>query len=491
MRRLLLVCVSAVLPLFAQNQQKFNITGSVVNSATGEPVARALVDVAGLRSVMTGADGHFEVDGVSGTVYVTAKRPGFGSDGHAQQVTPDAATEPIVIKLVPKSRISGTVVDEDGNPVEGSVVQCLHQQIVNGRKEWQTVQGGNTDEAGHFQLEDLTPGSYLVHTNEKQLYMVQHQNSEPARYVYPATFYSGAPSREMAQTIDLAPGQDMKVDMSLHALRAARVSFVTVPRVANMIGTITAGDDFSIVRGSQREPSGEMTFGAVPPGSWKIVVREGRQEGLYGELAIEVASADLNNLKVPVNKLPDIPVLVSGATSPQVIVQLLLKGGQQVMHLSNADPNGQIIIRAVTPGTYRVVVQQYAAHACVTGITSGSVDLMREALVVSAGSSVPPIQVVDSSNCATLSVSANTEAYLIITSNLEGFNTQFPFRTNAQGTTIPDLAPGEYKIYAFDDVQDLEYANPEVMRNYKGQTVELEAGQKASVQLEVNQRASK
>ncbi len=54
--------------------------------------------------------------------------------------------------------------------------------------------------------------------------------------------------------------------------------------------------------------------------------------------------------------------------------------------------------------------------------------------------------------------------------------------------TMTGLHEGEYTIYAFDDISDLEYANPEVMRKYKSQTVQVHAGERVAVQAEVNRR---
>jgi hypothetical protein len=52
---------------------------------------------------------------------------------------------------------------------------------------------------------------------------------------------------------------------------------------------------------------------------------------------------------------------------------------------------------------------------------------------------------------------------------------------------IPQLAPGEYKVLAVYNPEDLEYDNPEAMRKYlsKARDVLLAPNQKAKVELEV------
>jgi hypothetical protein len=59
--------------------------------------------------------------------------------------------------------------------------------------------------------------------------------------------------------------------------------------------------------------------------------------------------------------------------------------------------------------------------------------------------------------------------------------------TNKAPFHIAQLAPGEYKILAVDNPDELEYANPEAVRRYlsKARDVSLAPNQKAKVELEV------
>jgi hypothetical protein len=117
---------------------------------------------------------------------------------------------------------------------------------------------------------------------------------------------------------------------------------------------------------------------------------------------------------------------------------------------------------------------------------------LQEELVVGGASSKPPIQIIKGNNCASLTITAKakTPASVIVTSNSKTFE-PFVFGASEQGYTMTGLHEGEYKIYALDDITDLEYANPDAMRNFKSQTVTLDAGQKLSVQMEVEERHPK
>jgi hypothetical protein len=57
----------------------------------------------------------------------------------------------------------------------------------------------------------------------------------------------------------------------------------------------------------------------------------------------------------------------------------------------------------------------------------------------------------------------------------------------ADGFTINSLAPGDYLVFAFDNAEGVEYANPDVLQNYISQAahVTLAPGQTARVKLDL------
>jgi len=479
----------------SDNQQRFNVSGTVVNSLTNEPIAKALVQ-ANEKMAMSDAAGHFEIDGVAGpNLMMTAHRPGFDMNNR-RDMKIAANLENVGLKLVPLSKISGRVVDGEGEPVEGAVVQCISQQIMNGRKQWQPRGSVSTDETGSYLIEDLSPGSYILTTREKQVYSTQPK-TEAARFVYPATYYSDAPSRDLAQRLTVAPGAEMRADITLKAIRGARVTMTTVPPSTNIETTIGEEDGVFGGNPARATKSGELVFPAVPPGSWTIVARgpfdaRGRQSNeppMYGEMQVNVGTADIDNLKLPLNKMADIPVTVSGVENPTVFLNLFSKAGRMTDG-TNQEPDGGLVIRGVSPGSYRVVARS-AGGNCVTSMMSGSADLLHDDLVVSAGASVPPIQVVMSSNCAQLTVKTSGDqatAVAIVTSENKEFEPLLTLPNAAAGGVVKGLTEGDYKVCAFDDISGLEYANPDALSGFKCQAVHLEAGQKATVQLEVNER---
>lgn len=500
MRVLLLVCVSLLLRAQSDTQQKFTVSGTVVNAMTNEPVRGALVTLSSNqpKTALSGSDGHFQIDGVTASSgQIMAQRPGFDQQNvRWQQIKIDSNTEGVTVKIMPLSKISGRIVDREGEPIEGVSVQCITQQIMNGRKQWQPRGGASSDEGGNFLIEDLSAGTYILRTQEKQLYFTAPQ-SEAARYIYPPTYYPDAATRDQAQHIDLVAGQDMKVDIALNSIRGARVTVRTVPPFSNVIASMSQDDDQFPSSQARAEKSGDLTFPAVAPGNWKMEARGpfdnrgSNDQPMYGQLEVQVGSTDIDNLKVPMGKMADIPVTVTGAQNPQVALQLLSRDGN-IAAGSNPEPNGQMLIRSVAPGTYRVIAPFTGNNNCIKSIISGSQDLLRDQLVVSSGSSVPPIQVVESNSCAQLTINTNSKenTWVLVASESGGFEPRL-LSGMGSGYTAEGLPEGDYKACAFDDITDLEYTNPEALREFKCQSVHLEAGQKSTTQVEVNARLAK
>ena len=93
------------------------VRGTVVNSVTGEPISRALVQIGGQYAMLTDHEGHFEFkEWPSRDIPTWAMKPGYFSPDRFNRFVPVAvdnvaasADTEIIVKLVPEAIISGTV----------------------------------------------------------------------------------------------------------------------------------------------------------------------------------------------------------------------------------------------------------------------------------------------------------------------------------------------------------------------------------------------
>src|ERR1700730_1432854 len=134
--------------------------GTVVNSTTDEPINAALVQLNGgrQRSVLTGADGKFQFDGLTnGYFQITAQKTGYFAAEQLQRsgVRPvifraEKEDAPVTIKLVPEGVISGRINGENGEPAENIPVQIVWERIENGKKMRDANRRVETDDKGEL-----------------------------------------------------------------------------------------------------------------------------------------------------------------------------------------------------------------------------------------------------------------------------------------------------------------------------------------------------
>ena len=87
-----------------------SLSGVVVNSITGQPISRALVQI-GEHAALTGHDGRFEFENVTeGAGAPTVSKPGYFPKDNG--VPPQ--NQPIVLELIPEAIVSGTITDANG-----------------------------------------------------------------------------------------------------------------------------------------------------------------------------------------------------------------------------------------------------------------------------------------------------------------------------------------------------------------------------------------
>ena len=491
-------------PNQAVSKNHYKITGTVVNSVTGEPIVRAAVRVNGpmLPQVFTDGSGRFEMNDVpEGQMVITAQRPGFLNSeviGHQlQTVTVGTTMPPIQIKLIPQGMIKGRVTNGESEPIEGLGVQVMFQQIADGRKDWAPRGNAQTDENGEYQIEDLPPGQYLLSTSIQVLapFAAVAENG-PINDTYPPQYFPNAPEQNSAQPIHVQAGGTVEADFRLSPVRSYSVSgVVSGPENINLFCQDASGNSLGFGQVDHR--TGKFKLLHVPPGAFSLTFQaQGGQEenhGIYfAEQTITIGSSDIDGLRISMQPLSDVPVRFPDSTGG-VPVQLQLIPRQkrelfQRFYLAN-QPSQMPAFQGVPPGSYKLIVHN-SGNTCVNTISQGSTDLLREDLTVMGGSTrTEPIEVTLRNDCATLSgtVKTNSPGYagtVLVVPSAAGMETRVAPAFNGN-FAVPGLAPGDYRVYAFTDVSNLEYANPEALREFSGQQITLGPNAKTTMQLDL------
>ncbi len=165
------------------------------------------------------------------------------------------------------------------------------------------------------------------------------------------------------------------------------------------------------------------------------------------------------------------------------------------VHSNWQPPAGNpLILRGLQPGKYQVHATPgmggYSSY--VSSLRCGFTDLLHEELMVPESGQLPPIEVVlrDDLSMLQLRVNAEKNSYGNIAIIPDGYPTGEPVRNMnvmADQTTSASLAPGNYKIFAFADSEDVDPNDPEELSRYekKATSVTLLPGKTTSLVLEL------
>ncbi|HXP42553.1 MAG TPA: carboxypeptidase-like regulatory domain-containing protein, partial [Candidatus Acidoferrales bacterium] len=71
----------------------------------------------------------------------------------------------ITLKLIPEAILSGKVIDQNGQPLQGLRVLLKTLQVHDGLRRWQQVQSRTTSVDGEFRFAELRAGKYSLATD--------------------------------------------------------------------------------------------------------------------------------------------------------------------------------------------------------------------------------------------------------------------------------------------------------------------------------------
>ena len=211
-----------------------SVSGRVVG-ADGLPIARALVHVhrpyiAG-QQAETDQSGRYRIDGlVAGEYTIAVRKYGFESRQYGQEsgtavgrlvtLEEGQSVNALDVTLLRPGAISGTIVDEFGEPVQDVMVGAVQLQPNPGGARGTRVIGrssSRTDDRGQYRLSGLAPGAYFV--------QAAVEGDLPVGTGYLPRLYPGVTTFDQATQTKVAFGSEIAgVDFAVRPSETYRVA---------------------------------------------------------------------------------------------------------------------------------------------------------------------------------------------------------------------------------------------------------------------------
>jgi hypothetical protein len=512
------------------NGQQRTLHGTVINSATHEPIARALVYSSGDRvAMLTDGEGRFEFvlpkagtesrsgapggqpqpvrsnEGpAGGRVRLMARKPGFLEDPNDRsQVLASPGVE-ITISLIPEAVIKGRVLVSAIDPAVGIGVQLFSRQVQEGALRWMPGPLVRANSNGEFRFAELLPGTYKLVTHEMM-------DNDPAitvpdgqPYGFAPVYYPGVTDFAAAGTIPLAAGQTFQADLSVvrQAYYAVRIPAANEGQNGGMNITVSVqghrGPGYSLGYNMAKQ----RIEGLLPNGNYLV---EATTPGATGAVSIAVADAPVEGSSMALTRDGSITVNVreefsstdatgtGSSRGPRAYLEVRAEAADDFgpqrggsLRQTRGANDDSLVIEDLAPGRYWVRVR--SSRGYVAAATAGGVDLLHEPLVV--GSGVMPVEITmrdDSAQVAgtvagvsgilaTATGPASPASpgpstspvyvYCVPLSDSPGQFQQLSVSTDGKFNSAK-MAPGSYRVMAFKNPQLLPYRDPEAMRAYE------------------------
>lgn len=506
-----------------------SVEGVVVKSTTGEGIKRVTVQVSPIgtgnqsHSTLTQTNGYFIIRNIPpGRYVINASGNGYrqqaSGKGRANtqvgilDLSPGKNVRGIAFRLVPPGVISGTVYDEDGDPVPLAQVKALRVAGFGAHRQLNDAGSAQTNDLGEYRIWGLEPGQYLVAATYQR---PQADPGQPTDQVYLPTFHPSTPDTSQATIAEVQAGAEVSgIDVDLGEARPVMVrghvmadGFAKPLRGVHV--TLTSrlasegGYSFSNYGATVQNDSGDFEIRDVPPGSYNLSASgsDGKQQ-LYGTVPVEVSSANLDGVTLVLSN----PIELAGRFRIEGSAQfdftrlgLWLLPIDGTMGSGNVEirPDGNFVVDNLYDGNYRVRILGFPQGYYVKLVRQGGSDALESGLTISHSQPPSRLDIVLSPDGGRVDGTVLKEhspasgAWVVLAPDPPHRDREEMYgmkMTDAFGRfSLLGLAPGDYKLFAWELVPGSNYSDPEFFKSFEDRAtpVHIQEKRQQTVQLDM------
>ncbi|MBX9603804.1 MAG: carboxypeptidase-like regulatory domain-containing protein [Bryobacteraceae bacterium] len=505
-----------VKPASAEERDKATVTGQAVNIQTGEPLRKVVVTMvpsgrrpearpSGVPTAVTAADGKFTIAGIDpGRYTLSAERNGYvrftygarkSGQGMPLQISAGETVKDLSLKMTPHGVVSGRILDDDGDPMAQVQVQVLRQRYREGQKHLEPAGSDSTNDLGEFRISSLPAGRYFVAAVPPRY--VRTPGTEQAIAGLTTTLFPGVSDPATAAPVDVAAGQELRgVDFKLLKTQVVTVS----GRISNMPAKSDGPEPVIVVLQPKRPgisfqgppfravmQQDRFTFRTVPQGSYLLMAMVPRQRGgLNGQLPVEVGTRDVENLTLTLG--PGIrldgkvkwPEAAAADSNRRVNLSLRNLTNPENSSGTRVQPDGSFQLDELTAGTYRVDVVGLPDGMYVQSARLGSDDVFQNGLNAGSGG---VLEIAIANGAAELqgtvtNADGQPAAGAVVAMVPKSESPYRDLKRSAVadqngGFRLVGLVPGEYRLFAWEDIEAGAWLDPEFRKNHEAASKSL------------------
>ena len=480
--------------------------------------------------VFTDNSGKFAISEVdTGTYRLIVNLDGFVRQEYGQRTFPGQGTsltinpgdvlKDLTVRLTQAGNVGGRIVDNLGKPAVAVPLQLL-RAVYNqyGQRTFQNAGTARTNDRGEYRFYWITPGRLYLAGGTPQGTPAApgsgagSPNESGDSYTF--TYYPGVQDVSRATVIEVRPGAEVVADFmvprqQLYTIRGRIVdpSSALPPASASIAlayQQLTGGNAMFSRNPIYNAATGAFELRDVLPGPYLLFANT---LGGAARTSVEVVNANIEGVLLTVNAGINIigHIAVEGGgpspTAARAQLRPMVEGSPTLVGnlpgIEDVAPDGTFVVHNVLPGLYRIappaLPEFYARQMRLDGIDA----LNQPVEVTQRGQDFPTLDILLSPNVSQIEGTVTdarmqpvpgVRVVLIPGANRDRAELYKTATADQAGRfTIRGVAPGDYKLFAWENLEGNGYFDTDFLRRSEssGKPVRVTESSKQSANLQV------